>query len=380
MSQDWYFHLNDLTVGYDRKPLISGIDVGIERGEIVTLIGPNGAGKSTILKTITRQLAAIDGSVIFDGGDLSTLSFRELSSRLAVVLTERIRPELMTCHDIVATGRYPYTGRLGILSHEDEDKVDAAMRAVHAEEVGACDFNSISDGQRQRVLLARAICQEPDVIVLDEPTSYLDVRHKIELLEVLRRMAKEQGITVIMALHEIDLACKVSDRIVCVKGDEIYRFCEPEELLEEGLLADLFDIENGSFDPLFGSAELPAVSGQPRALVLSSGGTGIPIYRKLQRLGIPFAAGVLYGNDIDYRLARKLASEVVVETPFKPISNAAIEHALELVETCELVVDAGFTVGETNARMAEIREAARAAGKLVGPEDLDNLLRRGSTR
>ena len=110
---------------------------------------------------------------------------------MAVVLTERMRPELMTCHDIVATGRYPYTGRLGILSREDEEKVEEAMRAVHAESLGSRDFNNISDGQRQRVLLARAICQEPDIIILDEPTSFLDIKHKLDLLSILRDMAKK---------------------------------------------------------------------------------------------------------------------------------------------------------------------------------------------
>ena len=124
------------------------------------------------------------------------------------MLTERMKPELMTCHDIVATGRYPYTGRLGILSREDERKVDEALEAVHAQELGIRNFQEISDGQRQRVLLARAICQEPEVMILDEPTSYLDIRHKLELLAILRKMAKENGITVIMSLHEIDLAQK----------------------------------------------------------------------------------------------------------------------------------------------------------------------------
>ena len=208
---EYYFHLDHLTVGYDKKPLIKDICIGIEKGEIVTLIGPNGSGKSTILKSITRQLKLVGGNVEFDGKNLHELSFRELSTKMAVVLTERMKPELMTCHDIVATGRYPYTGRLGMLTREDEEKVEKAMRAVHAEELGGRDFNAISDGQRQRVLLARAICQEPEVIILDEPTSFLDIRHKLELLAILRRMAKEKGITVIMSLHEIDLAQKIAD-------------------------------------------------------------------------------------------------------------------------------------------------------------------------
>lgn len=193
----------------------------------------------------------------FDGKNLHELSFRELSTKMAVVLTERMKPELMTCHDIVATGRYPYTGRLGMLTREDEEKVEKAMRAVHAEELGGRDFNAISDGQRQRVLLARAICQEPEVIILDEPTSFLDIRHKLELLAILRRMAKEKGITVIMSLHEIDLAQKISDKIICVKGDTISHFGAPETIFREDIIRELYEIDNGSFDPCFGSIELP---------------------------------------------------------------------------------------------------------------------------
>ena len=177
----YYFHMDNLSVGYNRKALIHDICIGIKKGEIVTLIGPNGSGKSTILKSITRQLQIIGGKVYFDNQNLLSFTFRDLSTRMAVVLTERMKPELMTCHDIVATGRYPYTGRLGILTREDEEKVEEAMKAVHAEALGSRDFNNISDGQRQRVLLARAICQEPDIIILDEPTSFLDIKHKLDL-------------------------------------------------------------------------------------------------------------------------------------------------------------------------------------------------------
>lgn len=164
---------------------------------------------------------------------------------MAVVLTDRIKTELMTCHDIVATGRYPYTGRLGILTQEDERLVEEAMQAVHAQELGNRDFNAISDGQKQRVLLARAICQDPDVIVLDEPTSFLDVKYKLELLSILERMARQKKITVIMSLHEIDLAQKISDKIICVKGETISHYGSPEKVFTEEIIRELYGINNG---------------------------------------------------------------------------------------------------------------------------------------
>ena len=362
---DQYFEMNQLSVGYNGKALIRDICISIKKGEIVTLIGPNGAGKSTILKSITKQLELIGGSVVFDCDDLKSMSYKKLASKMAVVLTERLRPELMTCHDIVATGRYPYTGKLGILSREDERKVDEALEIVHAREIGSRDFTAISDGQRQRILLARAICQEPDIMILDEPTSFLDVRHKLELLSILRNMAKEKGITVIMSLHEIDLAEKISDRIVCVKGDEIYNYGAPEQIFSEDLIRDLYDIDNGFFDPVFGSIELPRPDGTPDVFVISSCGSGIPVFRRLQKENKPFAAGILYTNDIDYQLARLLAAEVVAEKPFCEISDIAYDRALELIGACSQVIDAGIEIGTCNGRMQDLLETARKSGKLI---------------
>lgn len=360
-----YISLDNLSVGYNKKTLIHDICIDITKGEIVTLIGPNGAGKSTILKSITRQLALIGGKVILEMGDLHSMSFKELSKKMAVVLTDRMKPELMTCQDVVATGRYPYTGRLGVLSSADEEKVDAALRAVNATEIGNRDFNAISDGQKQRILLARAICQEPEIIVLDEPTSFLDIRYKLELLAILRRMAKENGITVIMTLHEIDLAEKISDKIVCVHGETIYAYGMPEEIFKEERIRELYRIDNGFFDPLFGSIELPRAEGEPRVLVVSSGGSGIPVYRRLQKQNIPFLAGILYRNDMDYQVARFLAAEVITEEPFCEISDATYARALDAVRSCERVINAGVAIGTCNHRMQQILDEASALGKLV---------------
>jgi iron complex transport system ATP-binding protein len=159
---------------------------------------------------------------------MRTISGKEIATKMAVVLTQRVRPEMMTCRELVAAGRYPYTGSFGLLTAHDKEVVERSLDRVHALDIADQDVTAISDGQRQRVLLARAICQEPEIIVLDEPTSFLDIRHKIELLDILSDMAKNNGITVVMSLHESDLAERISDRIVCVKGDRIAAYGTPE--------------------------------------------------------------------------------------------------------------------------------------------------------
>lgn len=162
-----------------------------------------------------------------------------------------------------------------------------------------------------------------------------------------------------MSLHEIDLAEKVADKIICVKGDRIAHYGKPETIFKEEAIRDLYGIDNGYFDPVFGSLELPRPEGEPKTLVISSGGTGIPIYRELQRKNIPFAAGILYTNDIDYQLARLLAVRTVTEKPFEEISDETFAEAMKLVDSCEKVIDAGVTVGKTNSRIAELIEKAK---------------------
>mgnify|MGYP000122756469 CR=1 FL=1 len=159
--------------------------------------------------------------------------------------------------------------------------------------------------------------------MLDEPTSFLDIRHKLELLSILRSMAKEKGITVIMSLHEIDLAQKIADQILCVKGDHVCYYGTPEQIFEEQTIRELYGIENGFYDPRFGSIELPKVEGEPEVFVIAGCGRGIPIYRKLQKDNIPFATGILYTNDVDYQLARLLAARVITEEPFLPDHSGA---------------------------------------------------------
>ena len=244
---DYYFRTQQLSVGYQGKALIKNMEIGLNKGEILTLIGPNGAGKSTVLKSIAGQLQPVCGTVYLDHRELTGMSGQELSRRLAVVFTEKLQTELMTCEEVVATGRYPYTGRFGILSKVDRQIVEEAMELVHVAELRSWDFTKISDGQRQRIMLARAICQEPELIIMDEPTSYLDVRHKLEFLSVLWELREKKGLTVIMSLHELELAKIVSDKILCLKGEFVKRFGTPKEVFQADFIEKLFGISEERF-------------------------------------------------------------------------------------------------------------------------------------
>ena len=218
------------------------------------------------------------------------------------------------------------------------------------------------------ILLARAICQEPEVLILDEPTSFLDIRYKLELLTILKNMAKEKQITVIMSLHEIDLAQKISDKILCVKGDTIFGYGEPEAIFKEDFIQKLYEIDNGHFDPVFGSVELAKAEGEAEVFVISSGGSGIPVYRNLQKAKIPFSAGILYTNDIDYHLAEHLAVSVIEEEPFEPVSDRAFERAKQMIRQCKKVINAGIVIGTTNRKMKELLVFAEEMGKLESYE------------
>lgn len=238
-----YFRTEELSVGYRGKVLLGNINIGIEKGKILTLVGPNGTGKSTILKTIIRQLEKIGGTVYVGKQDMKTWNIREMAKQVSVVLTEKIHPELMTCEEVVAMGRYPYTNALGKMTPEDKKVVEKALRTVHGEELAERDFSSLSDGQKQRIMLARAICQEPEMLVLDEPTAYLDIRFKMDLLNVLRDMADREGLTVVMSLHEVELAKRVSDKVLCIGEEGIDRYGTPKEVFTPGYIAQLFHVD-----------------------------------------------------------------------------------------------------------------------------------------
>ncbi len=355
---DRLLHTENLSVGYGKNTVVADILLQAVPGQILCLIGPNGAGKSTLLKTLIRELEPTGGAVILSGRDLRDYPERELARLSAAVLTGRPEPELMRCGEVVALGRYPYTGRLGILGDEDRRQVRDSMEKVGVAELAELEFDRISDGQRQRVLLARALCQEPRLLILDEPTSFLDIRHKLDFLQLLRSLVRERQIAVIMSMHELELAQRFSDLLLCIRDGRVDRAGTPEEVFTEGYVEELYGIGRGHYNVLAGTLEPERPDGTPRVFVIGGGGRGIPIYRRLQRLGIPFAAGVLPENDLDVPTARALAAVLLTDKANEPVSPGRVDAAMPILEQCEAVfctTEFG-TVNRENRRLVDRAE------------------------
>ena len=236
-----------LIAGYNTTPVVSPVEFTLGAGEILVLLGPNGAGKSTVLKTVAGQLSPLGGTVYLRGEDMKNISAAGCAKQLSLLGTERQGAELMTCREVAASGRYPYTGRLGILSREDWQIVDRCIGRMGAQALSPLPFDAVSDGQKQRILLARALCQEPEVLILDEPASYLDIRYQLELVETLRSLA-DDGLSILVSLHELELAKRCGGRAMCLKDGAVDRIAPMEEIFAGDYLERLFDLPAGSLD------------------------------------------------------------------------------------------------------------------------------------
>lgn len=251
---------DSLTVGYGKNVVVQDVNIEVLPGKIITLIGPNGSGKTTILKTILRQLEPISGCIYLSDIPFNDLKGADIAKKMAMVTTNRPKTDMMTCYDIIASGRYPYTGKLGLLTKDDIEKVNNAIDFMDVRDIVNRDFQAISDGQKQRVMIARAVCQEPEVLLLDEPTSFLDIKYKIDILNSIYKLARENNTAVVMSLHELDLAKNISDEIVCVENDKIGKIGRSEEVFVDGYIQKLYGIDKEYFDEEKGVIKMPSWS------------------------------------------------------------------------------------------------------------------------
>ena len=358
----------NLAVGYG-APLLRDIALHAERGKILALIGPNGAGKSTLLKTLAGQLAAQGGAVLLDGQDLTAYTPNARARKLALMLPHTARTELTSCFEVAAAGRYPYTGRLGILSDADRQQVHDALCLVRAEELEDRDFARISDGQRQRVLLARAVCQQPEILLLDEPTSFLDVKGKAELMDILQVLAHEKNVAVIVTLHELELAQRLADAVVCVAPSGVSAVLAPQDAFAQDNICALFGLTTDQYAVLFaGSGAKPKPqfehyirSGQRLLRCGYTTGT-------CAALGAAGAARLLLTGNPPETVALRTPKGIVVEVAplFCRKTDAGAECAIEKDGGDDVDVTTGLPVIASVALLPDTTDIRISGGKGVG--------------
>ena len=357
--------VRDLSVGYGGRPVLHALDFSCETGQFISLLGPNGAGKTTLLRTLSRHLAPVAGEIRVQGRLLSALPALDLARIMAVVLTDKIAPPLLTVFEFVALGRYPHTGYLGRLAAADREVVSSSLAAVHALELAQRLFTGLSDGERQKVLMARALAQEPQVLLLDEPTIHLDLKHRVEVMAILRDLCRTKGITVIASLHDVDVAAKVSDRVALIKNGGILDWGTPESSLTPEAVSSLYEFDKAEFNCHLGGIELKSEGGRGRAFVVGGMGSGALVYRMLAKKGFAIATGVVHANDLDWYVADSLGADCVTIGPMETINGDATQQATTLMEHCDFVIDSGFVLGQANLGNIGLLQTALDQGKTV---------------
>lgn len=355
----------NLQVGYDKKIVVENVEIEGLKGQIICLLGPNGVGKSTILRTLSGLLAPVEGSVQMEGQDIFSMKKLEMAKKLSVVLTNTITPKLLTVTEIVSMGRTPYTGFFGRLSEADKKIVDEAIKTVGGENLKHRFYTELSDGEKQKIMIARALVQEPELIILDEPTSHLDIKHKVEVVRILRKLVKEKGITVILSLHDIDLAIKGCQTVMMIKEGKIVSMGTPEDIIYDGAIGDLYNVSGAKYIESLGSVELFGEGERNDVFVVSGAGTGIKIYRALSRDGIGMSSGVLHENDIDYQISQAICETTIVQKAFSNIDSSNYKLALMEMEHKSTVIDSGFPIGEGNQKNIDIIKYAIEQHKTI---------------
>lgn len=237
----------NLNIGYDDTLVARNIELNIHPGELIAVIGVNGSGKSTLLKTITKELDAVSGEVFLEGVPLEKISVKEISEKISIVLTETHFSKNLSVKELVALGRHPYTNWLGVLSENDKTEIQKALDLIDLQDLAHRKCSNLSDGQLQKVMLARALAQNTPLIILDEPTTHLDLYHKAFVLKLLQKLSKTTQKAIVFATHEIDLALQLCDQIILVNDVKVIQLT-PENLIKEKHLEHLFPSDLIQFD------------------------------------------------------------------------------------------------------------------------------------
>lgn len=261
----------DLSLFYGDTCIFKELDISIPKGKITVFIGSNGCGKSTLLRSLARLLRPKGGHVILDGSDIAALSTKEVARRMAILPQGPSAPEGLTVLQLVKQGRYPYQNWLQQWSHEDENQVRQALELTNMQALAGRTVDSLSGGQRQRAWIAMTLAQGTPTILLDEPTTYLDLAHQIEVLDLLYELNAKEQRTIVMVLHDINLACRYAHNLVAIKDRKVYAEGSANEIMSEQLMQDVFELPCRIMDdPIFGTPMVVPYSKGIRPIIAAS--------------------------------------------------------------------------------------------------------------
>ncbi|MFA0740058.1 MAG: hypothetical protein DFNUSKGM_000155 [Candidatus Fervidibacter sacchari] len=370
--------VHGLTVSYAAHTVLRDVSFEVARGDLVVVLGPNGAGKTTLLRTIAKVVSPKVGTVLLDGHDIAKLPVRQLMKTLSVVPQSEGSVFSFTVQDIVAMGRTPHLSPLAPLSQKDWQIIREAMEATDVWELKDRLFTELSGGEQRRVLIAKALAQEPQLLLLDEPTANLDLHYQLEVVELIQRLNRERGITVLAVLHDLNLAAMMGQRFILMHRGRIYAVGNADEVLTPQNIQQVYGVPvvvtrhplNGKPIILLAERRIPSLRGV-KVHVVCGGGTGGEVMAMLTAAGCQVTAGALNRGDSDFEAAQLLGVSVVEEQPFMPISREAFERTKEMIANAEVVVLTDVPFGWGNiVNLRAILEAAKGLVVVFNPETI----------
>nr|WP_300917409.1 ABC transporter ATP-binding protein [Corynebacterium stationis] len=237
-------HVKDVSVGYGERTVLDTLNVDIKRGAVTSIVGPNGCGKSTLLRTMSRLLNPTKGEIVLDGKSIHDIPTRKLATQLGLLPQSPIAPDGIVVADLVGRGRTPHQGILGRWSQQDYDIVAEALETTGISDLAERSIDELSGGQRQRVWIAMALAQRTDTLLLDEPTTYLDVKHQLDVLDLLTELNRDRGTTIVMVLHDLNLAARYSNELVAVSGGKVFAHGHPRDVITKENVKSVFGIDS----------------------------------------------------------------------------------------------------------------------------------------
>jgi len=366
--------IKSLSFSFGEKRILKDISLDISDGEFIGLMGPNGSGKTTLLRCLMDYLPSEKGAILIDMKPVHTLSPAEIARIFAVVPQSSNTDFPFTCYDIVMMGRMPHIkSRLSGETAKDAKAVREAMERTDTWRFSGRLFSELSGGERQRVIIARAIAQSPKAMLLDEPTVYLDISGQLEVMDLVKKLNQENGITIVAVLHEVNLAAKYCDRIALLNDGRLEAIGAPQDVLTPETIKSVYGVDVVVRKDPFTKAVyvMPRSTTAPvhrhgtRVHLLCGGGSGGPIMRLLHDGGYGISAGVLNVLDSDYENANDLHIPVAAEIPFSQISQEAHAENLRLIDESPAIVVCPFPVGPGNFRNLEAARHALDSGKRV---------------